>query len=634
MYNLSVSINITTVTDATFPSFLEKLRAVGAKRVFFCGLGAVYTDSSLLSTAEDEVRMKIKAFKDEGFETGVWISGFGHGTPFMVGNCPSKEMYTPITGIDGNISAHGFCPRDPKFAADYTAAVAKIATLSPDIIFIDDDCRFNLRSYYMGCFCPIHLKEYYERIGEEIPREQLEKLMLTGGKNKYRTEYMKMMGDSLTDFARSLRAAVDTVDPSIRMGIACVSEHWDVTGVDAIGLAKVFAGSTRPFTRTFGAPYHDPDIINIIETTRAQFSWAKDSDVEIFAEGDTHPRYRCLMRSASRTLELFDFALRACGDGDGILAYIFCYVNSPGYDPVYADRYAKNAPIQKGIGEIFEGKTPVGIEVVHTQRTAENRDLPSEIEANDTFNCMIGNFYSPATELLSPLSIPTAYRETEYPLLIVGENAKYVDLSTLKRGALIDVEAAKILTARGVDVGFISAERRTAKEEFFPQYGERIAGVNNFSLQRVVCKEGAEVLSYLRPDDSPAFYRYENASGERFAVIALDKQSIHHRPNPTFSANFCRQAQLFEQLEWLGRKKLPAVCRKYPNLYLMTSRDENSMAVEMINIHIDEATTPEVTLDREYSSIRFVSGSGRLSGNKVLIDDIPPYGFVAFEVKR
>lgn len=622
-----------TINDETLPKYLEKFRAAGVQRVFICGLRTIYTDSSLLNEDEDRVRRAVRFFQGAGIETGIWVSAFGHGSAPMGIDGFARDMYTPVTGIHGDISAHGFCPRDPRFAADYASGVRRIATLSPDLIFLDDDFRFNLRSYYMGCFCPLHLKEYYERIGEVIPREDLEKLMWTGGKNKYRTEYMKLMGDSLIDFAKKLRSEVDEVDPTIRMGFACVSEHWDMCGVDPGDIAKAFAGNTRPFLRTFGAPYHNTNIVNIIETTRSQFAWNEGTGVEIFAEGDTCPRYRNQERSSSRVLELFDFALRANGDGDGILAYLFHYINKPEYEPEYADRYARNLPIQRGIEEIFAGKEPVGVEVIHTQHTAENADLPSELETDSTFESVMCAFYSPAAEFLSPISIPTAYRPVDYPLMIMGEYAKYVDLGELKKGALIDVGAAKILQARGVDVGLVSAEARRAREEFFPRWNDRVVNIENSSLRRVTCSQNAEVLSYYRPDDSPAVYRYENADGERFVVMAFEKNSVKHQVNENFSSNYYRQAQIIEGLEWAGRKKMPAVCLKNPNLYMLTSAGESGMAVAMLNIHLDSAFAPEVRLDKEYSSIRFVSGSGRLEGDKVILDDIPAYGFAAFEVR-
>ena len=46
----------------------------------------------------------------------------------------------------------------------------------------------------------------------------------------------------------------------------------------------------------------------------------------------------------------------------------------------------------------------------------------------------------------------------------------------------------------------------------------------------------------------------------------------------------------------------------------------------------DEAEEVEIVLDREYKSCRFLGTKGTLSGNKVTLESIPPFGFAAVEV--
>ena len=57
------------------------------------------------------------------------------------------------------------------------------------------------------------------------------------------------------------------------------------------------------------------------------------------------------------------------------------------------------------------------------------------------------------------------------------------------------------------------------------------------------------------------------------------------------------------------------------------------MAVAIANVSLDDIFSPEIALDKEYSEIKFINCSGRLEGNKVILSDITPYGFAAFEVK-
>ena len=66
---------------------------------------------------------------------------------------------------------------------------------------------------------------------------------------------------------------------------------------------------------------------------------------------------------------------------------------------------------------------------------------------------------------------------------------------------------------------------------------------------------------------------------------------------------------------------------------MVASKNEKAMSVALANIFLDDIYEPVVRLDKEYSEIRFVNCTGRLEGDTVYLSDIPPYGFVAFEVK-
>ena len=83
----------------------------------------------------------------------------------------------------------------------------------------------------------------------------------------------------------------------------------------------------------------------------------------------------------------------------------------------------------------------------------------------------------------------------------------------------------------------------------------------------------------------------------------------------------------------MGRRKLPAVCGKNPNLYLLAAKNEKAMSVLIINAFMDEVENPVIVLDKEYGKIKFVNCSGRLKENKIYLSEIPSYGFAAFEVE-
>ena len=61
-------------------------------------------------------------------------------------------------------------------------------------------------------------------------------------------------------------------------------------------------------------------------------------------------------------------------------------------------------------------------------------------------------------------------------------------------------------------------------------------------------------------------------------------------------------------------------------------KNENSMAVGLFNLFADSVLSPVVELDSEYSGIKFLNTNGKLEGNKVYLNDIPPFSFAGFEV--
>ena len=640
MYKTSMPISMTTVNERTLPIYLEQFRKCRAERVFICGIDNVYTPNSLLKTDPESIRRAIAYFQENGLEVGIWISAFGHGTPLFAEQ-NDIGSYTSIEGIHGDRAEHALCPLDPQFLHDYKEAVKLIAALNPDVIMLDDDFRINgrVRHYHFGCFCKYHLAKYYERIGETVPREQLEELILCGGENKYRTAYLDLMGETLLNFARELRSAVDEINPNIRMGACSTFESWDLCGTDLVAIAKAFAGNTAPFSRISGAPYWDDNIIPTIEFARQQYAWGKDSGVEIFAEGDTYPRPR--YNVPSKIVELFDMALLADGTGDGILYYAFDYSYPPEYEPGYAKRFARNQALRDEIKALFAGKHPVGVRVCASPKKFRQWELPKKLPEN-LFTDLHRAVFSPSRYLISQNSISTSYEASGYPALVLGVDAKDVTLDDLCHGAIIDVEAANILQKKGIDVGLLSEKKQRFAAEYYPEADFTNGCLSNVSARLITCREEATVVSRFLPDNSPASYLYENADGLRFFVLAFDHYASHentlstskaNNPNVNYFNNYCRQADLIRAIEWLGKKPLPAICPKNPGLYLLASKNEGGdMAVALCNVSLDDVIETAVKLDKPYSSIRFVNCTGTLNGDTVTLSDLPPYGFAAFEV--
>ena len=633
MYRISVPINIDLLNDISTPYYIEELKRCGAFRVFlFCAEPFTRKNSFLYHTPE-RMQNAIQEFRSAGFEVGVWMDAFGHGG-VLAHSKPEGYVadFTKIRGSDGREAQEGFCPLDENFRACFVEAVKTIAKMNPDIIMFDDDFRLNIRPYKMGCLCDAHMKLLCNRLGEDLRYEDMERLAFTGGENKYRSAWMDLMGETLLDFAKLLRSAVDEINDQIRMGCCAVYTTWDFDGTDMIALSKAFAGKTKPFLRTIGAPYHGPHVQYAVEHTRMQAAWCDNEDIELFAEGDVYPRPRYAV--PARQLEIFDLAIIASGETDGILKYMLDYNRPYNYENGYVQRHLKNAELRTALSSIFEGKHHVGLRIFETMRKIRKYEFPAEY-AKGIAGKAWNTYFSIAQKLASEQTIPTVYREGgKYPSIVFGENARYLEERDLKNGLILDAVAARILKSRGIDTGLLDSENCAAFGEEFISYADEIRGVDDISAKKCEISEKATVETVFRPSGTPASYFYENQNGHRFFVLCIDAYSSNKNSVNYFN-NYYRQQQMLKAVEWLCGSSLPAVITKQPYLYMQAAenKDRTALSVALFNMNIDEVIAPEIRLDREYSQVKLIGCEGELFGNVLrLKSDIEPYGMAAFEL--
>lgn len=627
-------ISFLSVNEENMHNYLEMLKKCKADRVFICLVGFVYDKNALLYKRAQSLKNIISYFKQNGFEVGVWVDGFGHGGLLPGQEKADFDKYTDIVGVDGKTAMHALCPSDKNFLNDFAEGLKFVANLGPDLIMIDDDFRINGRmSYYLGCFCDYHYGRYCELVGEKVDKKDLERLITTGEKNKYRDAYFDMIAETLLNFAKTMRRAVDEVNNKVRLSISSPLDGWDTSGTSLVEIAKAFAGNTKPFARIACAPYWNNNIISVTEASRLEFFYGKDSGVEFFAEGDTYPRPR--YNVPSKPLELFELILSANGDGDGVLSYLFDYLFKCDYETGYVKRFANNEEKRVKVQEFFSGKNPVGVKIFSVANKVRNASMPNEI-----VNRSISYFESikpfiPGASILSMNSIPTCYYGGDYPVLLYGENAKYIDLKDLKNGAIIDVAAAKILQSRGIDVGLISSSSKPFDFEYFVESDDKVGGVSHPKTQEITVDKNAKIESYFMPNNTPASYRYENKDGLKFFVMAFEFFNFDGDYSANYLNSYYRQEQIISVIPWLCNKVLPASVKKNPNLYILTSKDDKGdMAILFANVNIDEVLDEIVTLDGEYKLVDQIGLDGEVNGNAIKINRIEPYGFTAIKLEK
>lgn len=628
MYKISVPVMNNNVKRSDRERLLKELKRFNAERVFLA-LDAYETDLKKRNEALKELADNCKFFKEKGFEVGSWIWTF-----WVKNNTEYNNMYS----IEGTEIKNFVCPTDKNFVNFATDYISNVAKCGVDLIMFDDDFRFGFHGGNIACLCDKHIEIINSITGENSTREELNKHITSGGKNKFRDAYLKTNGDAFRNFAESVRDAVDKVNPKIRIGACACMTSWDIDGTDAYELAKILAGNTKPFVRLIGAPYWavnkswGNNLQDVIELERMESSWTKQGDIEIMAEGDAFPRPR--IACPASYLEGFDTAIRVSGCTDGILKYGIDYTSNADYETGYATFHERNLSVYNAIDQTFGNKQNCGVRVYESMKKAADTVTPTKVNTQVDLKDL---FFSRAARTLACNSIPTVYEGDGICGIVFDENARNMPLSALENGLILDITAAEILTDRGIDVGLknihssLSGNTATLMglEEHF-LYSNNYISVRGATFYDIEIADSAEILSDIKTENGnvPLSYRYENADGNRFLVLNTNSRF----DNSNMLKQYERANQYIENIPWLSGKKLPACIKGHPSLYMQCKKNEKAMAVGLWNFFADTVIEPVIELDEIYNSIKFINCNGKLCDNKVYLNDINPFAFAAFEV--
>ena len=640
MYEVYIPLMGKIRTEKSWQKTISELKRARPDRVYI-----VYYRTLENAKAKKKAREVFKNNKDilenAGFKTGAWFCPtIGYGSPSPGDNAAEKH-YRKIAGAAGG-ETHAFCPLDENFRKDLCDEFKGLAEMGTDTILLEDDFTLTGGKLWInnpGCLCDEHLRLLSERLGENVTRDKLLPYLITGKSNKYRKEYLKLMGETLLKIAEDIEKAVHSVSPDTRIGFSSNSASYHLEGASAFQIAETLAGKNKPFVRLTAAPYwkNGPSLNSTIENARMQGAWFTERGEDVMTEGDTYPRPRFLVSAAE--LEMYDIILRADGNSTGILKYMLDYNSLADYETGYVDFHAENAELYKEIENRFKGEN-VGLRVLEYPHNTGLMDF------DDSFD-----YFGFADHGILPLisqwfvtdnSLPTTYGKTDGAALVFGTNAQLVTDEDLNQGLILDVKAAKILSEKGIDVGFLKIESapKPAGEYFFAENDstvastEREGGYFKFTL-----KDNARVLSrfYLAgetlavvPDYSeklesfPACYLYGNAEGQRFMVYTFAPTYVKTKSewhNGIFR-NYYRQKQLINGYEWLCGKPLPAVCEKHPHLYILCKREGEKLHIGLFNLSKDKIKNPEVTADKVYKELDCFNCKGSINGRKIRLDTV------------
>ena len=657
MYRLCVPVMLNSHNKRGREEIARHLRECSADTVMLVFNRVLCNDELLAETAREFCENKTY-FESKGFRVSAWLAPtIGYGGPSSSdGDAPNR--YTHIISDKGKDCTGAYCPLDENFVADFLNTLGAVIDTGVEEIMFEDDYTLGGGKMFResGCLCHRHRKLLAERTGEDLDFEEMHKRLYGGKTNEYRKAFLALQRETLLEFTQKIEKFAHAKNPTLRLGLSANASSYNIEGATFAELVRATAGNTRPFVRMTGAPYWDqiPSLAANIESIRLQCHWLEDTGAELWTEGDTYPRPRCVIPSA--WLEGYDMALRASGGSHGILKYMSEYQSLQSYETGYFDRHARNLPHYAEIERRFAKGQGTGLNIVEYTSLFENQDLCTDVTADTLYG--YGGYLPLVSQwFATECSIPVTYgRAGDEPSLIFGENARYAGERELSRGAILDAAAARILAERGIDVGFESYEKIDAPTvEYFKEYNDFATAIcqRGSKWYSFRLKKGAEVLSEHPVLDGAGFgnysedlwataprisgtYRYENANGQRFTVFPFIAETAWGKGVWRKGAfkGYYRQRQLAEACEWVARRPLPAVCLGNPGAYIICKRNENGgLTVGLWNFFADEIISPEILLDREYSRADIYRNSGHIEGRRLLLDrDIPPYGFVFFTV--
>jgi len=635
MYKISVPIILANHRfDRYYKRYIEMCKAAGVNRVFLC---------TTTWTAPEEEKQRcidllhkyIPIFRAEGFEVGTWINSLGHG-----GTCGDfvnediSDGLQRMVGLDGKMNMGAYCPLCENLQALATDWIRRLGQTDLDLIMMDDDYRYAFRNDIL-CACEKHQALFTKELGEPFDAKKMREALTTGGPNHWRDTWLRVQGQTLNDFAKMLRDALDEVNPDMRMSICSVLSTWDIDGVDSITLARTLAGKTKPFLRLIGAPYwnalrnfQEARLGCICEYERLQQHWCKDSGVEIFCEGDTYPRPTYLVPAAY--LEGMDQIMRAAGTSDGMLKYMLDYTASPDYETRYVDQHIMDMPLFEILEKNMAGKEAVGVTVYEPMKTFALSHKPG---ANPDHRCIPASL-----RFVTDNSLPVSYEAGENATFIFGDAAEVAGEEQMQHGAILEMTAAEILTRRGYDVGLknMEGESHPGSELFVPE--DEIVAVVGGKWYQANIADTAVVDSFQQCGGGkkyPAVYTYENAKGQRFVVYCFHAQESFETGHDrgTFRT-WMRASQIRRLLPWVANRKLEAICDASPELYMMAKQDGDSLSVALWNLGVDTILRPRVQLAEEWKELVSNWGKSEMEGNVVTTEALPAYNCICFTVKK
>ena len=588
--------------DETAGDLKAIARQSGLDRFFVAGPGfneVMYAPFATNLYAEmgreiSEIAQRVAA---DGIEVGWWCSP---SIRYVSGFAPVEDAF------GGKSADNKKCPLDPAFQADWAAKVkAVVAAARPRMINIEDDytLAWGRGLNDGGCFCPRHLELFAKFYGRTLSAAEIAAAFKdrTDENLSIRRAFADTVRESLCVLARKVRAAVDEVDPTVRICVCEPGAGSDKDGASVESVARAFAGpNTRPAVRPSGAIYGaqttPADVPGAVAHTFHTLA-RLPPDIETFYEADPYPHNR-FFTSAAQMGSLMSGAVFA--GAQNLLLYCLQYLDDPFEDPGYANEFNRLKVRLEAVRDFNRSRRAAlrGVRIVWTSDAmALTRGLGGGRDAQLADEAFV----------FAKFGLPYTMR-AEGPAVLAGnivESLTDVELGgILSGGVLVDAPAADLLVKRGfgrdlgVDVKLAAGRLPVIREEILPAAGlaRRGRDVNAFyvfsagtegtvrTFATLTPHEGTEVWSRFSGiggrEVTPSLTVARNARGGRVAVLATSL--IGNRSSGLLNL---RKQELWQNLfRRLAPNAVPVMALDAPGIWTLASVSEDgSEMMVMVN---------------------------------------------------
>lgn len=294
MFNISYDISAERVLD-------DKLFAHDTDVMHKAHVETLYIFGYFYGEWESQPEKIYKAalrLRNEGFNAEIIHVPFGHG-----GNAldPDNHNISLDTGKSWRVrkNAAGMilptttCP-DDKCISDTLQANILLSDMGFSRIFLDDDCRLGMwGSQIQGCFCDECIKNFAEKTGMKLSREEISSLLFSNdtAANDIKEEWMGFQCDNLIRYLTGIKTE------KIQLGVMLMHNGDRRHGIDIAKIRKAIpdaffrVGEAHFSDCEMNAPHAEESILRCIDTHMALAGGAENtwSESTVYPVGAMSP---------------------------------------------------------------------------------------------------------------------------------------------------------------------------------------------------------------------------------------------------------------------------------------------------------------------------------------------------------